>query len=44
MADMAQLVARCADNAKVSGSSPDIRKWFFGFNSFDIKFKGGLNF
>jgi hypothetical protein len=24
-ADVAQLVARCADNAKVSGSSPDIR-------------------
>jgi hypothetical protein len=29
-ADMAQLVARCADNAKVSGSSPDIRMSLFG--------------
>jgi hypothetical protein len=26
---MAQLVARCADNAKVSGSNPDIRKFFW---------------
>jgi hypothetical protein len=25
-----ELVARCADNAKVPGSSPGIRKRFFG--------------